>query len=105
MKRAPSSLRKSGKKFWYDVTKRFVFNEPHHLKLLEQAAGCIDRIEEAREKIQKDGPYIFDRFNQLREHPAMRTERDNRILLVRIIRELGLDLVVNEEYTRPPRQY
>lgn len=103
--RAPRTLHKPGRKFWKDTHARLVIEEPHHLRLLEQAGICLDRIDEAYAQIEQDGPCVRDRFNQLREHPAMKSERDNKVLFVRILRELGLDVVQQDEYVRPRRLY
>ena len=98
----PKDLRKEGKKFYKDIFTSYEFEE-HHLKILEQACRCLDRITEARERIAVDGLYVKDRYGSLKEHPGAKTERDNRVLFARLVRELGLDLADNE--TRPPRQY
>jgi hypothetical protein len=64
--------------------------DPDGLKLLEQAARCLDRIEQARRQIDADGLTIEGRYGP-RAHPALTVERDGRALFVRIIRQLGLE--------------
>jgi P27 family predicted phage terminase small subunit len=100
--RAPSGLGKEGKKFWKQLSGEYDF-ETHHLKILENACHCLDRIEQAKEQIEKDGLYVPDRYGALKEHPAGKTERDNRALFARLLRELGLDIEFHE--SRPSRQY
>jgi len=84
---------------------RFVLSdydlESHHVKILFQAAECLDRIIEAREVIASEGSYYRDRFNQPRVHPAVDVERNNRIVFARLVRELNLSA---EEFveSRPP---
>jgi phage terminase small subunit len=72
----------------------------HHLALLEQGCKALVRLVEAREVIDRDGIAIPDRYGVLKQHPACAIERDQRIALVRIIRELNLD--EEEEHVRGP---
>jgi len=91
----PAHLKTGGKKLWQEVTAKYEL-EAHHLRLLESACGCWDRVTEARAALRKDGAFVPDRFGQLKEHPAAKAERDNKILLMRLVRELGLDLTTDE---------
>jgi phage terminase small subunit len=81
----------------------FEISDEHTLRLLEQACGCLDRIEQAREAIEKTGLTFEDRFGQRRMTPEVLIERDMRSLFMRLIRELGFDLPATE--SRPPRRY
>ena len=101
--RAATHLQNDGKKFWKQVLTEFQLQDPHHLKILQSACSCLDRIVQAREEIKKEGPYILDRFEQKKEHPAQKTERDNKVLFARLVRELQLD--IPPEDPRPARQY
>src|SRR3954447_24221921 len=62
----------------------------HELAVLEQAAKCLDRLVEARELLDVEGICVRDRFGQPRPHPAAAIERDCRIALARLLRELQL---------------
>ena len=88
----PNSLGRHGKLFWKSVTEVYVISDGHHLKLLEHAALCIDRAVAAREAIAKEGITCKNRFGELREHPAMNTERQAMQVHRQLIRELGLDV-------------
>jgi P27 family predicted phage terminase small subunit len=99
----PTHLNKGGRKLWRGVLQDYEIEETHDLKLLAEACGCIDRIDEARREIEKKGSYFEDRFGQPKEHPAHKTERDNKILLARLLRELNLDIAPPE--SRPPTRY
>jgi len=103
IKRAPSRLDKEGRKFWKQVLKDFDLTDGHHLKILENACQCLDRIEQARIEIEANGSFYRDRFGQPREFPGLKSERDNKVLFARLLRELSLDLNIPE--TRPPAQY
>ena len=99
----PRELKARGRKFWRQVTNDYDLVEYHHFELLKQACFCLDRVDLARKTIEREGPFILDRFNQCREHPGLKLEKDNRILFARLVRELGLDIVTTE--SRPPAQY
>jgi P27 family predicted phage terminase small subunit len=101
--RSPTTLKASGRKFWAKVHGNFEMENEHSLKLLEQAAQCLDRLDEVAMIITKEGLCTLDRFGQQRAHPAILIERDQKALFVRIIRELGLDIPAPD--TRPPRRY
>lgn len=105
MKRPPTYLLKEGRQFWSKTLKEFDLVEAHDLERLEHACHCLDRLAEARAEVDKEGPYFVDRFGQPKEHPSLKVERDNKVLFIRIIRELRLDLDQPEEHPRPPRQY
>jgi len=104
IKRAPSHLKTEGKKFWRQVLRDFDLSDAHHLKILESACQCLDRIEQAKDDLKKDGLYFIDRFGQPKERPSNKTERDNKVLFARLLRELALDINFPED-ARPPRQY
>jgi len=74
--------------------------EIHQFKILVAAAEQLDRIERAREQVQKDGPYIKDRFGVIKSHPALGDERCGRTIFARLIRELNLSETAPE--ARPP---
>ena len=95
----PAHLREATRRWWRSVTSAWSLEE-HHVKLLTAAAESWDRLQEARERIAKDGAYLQDRFGQLRPHPALAIERDSRIAFARILRELDLD--AEPPASRPP---
>lgn len=104
IKRAPSRLDKEGRKFWKQVLKDFDLTDGHHLKILENACQCLDRIQEAQSEIETRGSFFLDRWGMPKEHPAHSTERNNKTLFSRLLRELSLDLNVHED-SRPPGKY
>ena len=109
MLRAPRNLTdqlsKRAKRFFTKILNNYEL-EDHHLEILSQACHCLDRIEEARQKIEKDGDYILDRFGILKPHPALKTEEKNKVIFARLIRELGLDIEPGSgEIGRPPGLY
>lgn len=91
------------KKFYQATRKRYALEE-HHIKLFENACGCLDQIADDRVVLKQAGRYYTDRYGQPREHPAAISERQNKILFARLMREIGLDLVKPDD-PRPPRLY
>ena len=69
---------------------------PHERKLALSAAEALDRSRGARERLEKDGVLLKDRFGQLRPHPAVAIERDARAQFTRIVCALNLPT-----YTKP----
>jgi len=99
----PQGLGAEGRKFWRGVHRDYEITECHDLKILGLASGCLDRIFESEQEIERSGSYYIDRFGQPKEHPAHKTERDNKILLARLLRELRLD--IEPPGSRPPARY
>ena len=100
----PKHLQKEGGNFWESVLSDFNIIDGHHLKLLENACVCLDRMAQARRHIRKHGGFYKDRFGTPKENPAHKTERDNKILFARLLRELNLDISPPKE-SRTPNLY
>lgn len=100
--KAPESLSTAAKKLWKEVVSDFVL-EPHHERLLEKALVQWDRSEQAKKALATEGLTVLDRFGQLREHPLVGVERQATLAYLRIMRELGLDVVPTESrgHSRP----
>jgi len=102
----PNSLkpRGPGRAFWKEVHKQFEVNDAHHLRLLEEACGCIDVIARAQKEIKTAGSFYKDRFGQPKAHPGFDLIRANRTLFARLVREMQLD-TQPPDGARPPRLY
>ncbi len=100
----PKYLKKRGRAFYKKVREEFVIDKVHDKERLALAAGELDTQDAAQEAIEEHGHYITNRYGNVIENPAVKTMRDSRTLFVRIVRELGLDLVTAEE-ARPPGKY
>jgi phage terminase small subunit len=88
--RAPQHLSKPSRTFFRHVAAEYDLDQ-HHLKLLGLLCEALDRGEQARQAIAADGAYLPDRFGQLKAHPGVAVERDARIAVARLTRELDLD--------------
>ena len=102
--KAPKNLKKVGKKFWKQVLQEFSLTDSHDLERLTLACTCLDAIDAAQEQIEQDGAFIADRYGAVKEHPAGKVIRENKIIFVRIVRELCLDVEEPVE-SRIPRRY
>lgn len=98
---APRHLSEPSRAFWRSVVADFEL-EVHHLAILQAACEARDRMDEARARIDADGPYTEGRFG-MRAHPAIAVERDSRTAMLRAVRELGLDL--EAPASRPPTRW
>jgi P27 family predicted phage terminase small subunit len=88
---APAHLKECTRR-WYRSVVRDYSLEPHHLKLLQAAAECWDRLCQAREQLAKDGLVVTGSEGSLKAHPCVAIERDTRLGFARLIRELDLDV-------------
>lgn len=100
--RPPAHLSPRSGAFWRHLTGTFVL-EPHHLELLRLACEHIDRGEQAREAVAREGLTIRDRWQQIRPHPGIAIERNAALVVGRLVRQLGLDQELPSLLTRPPR--
>lgn len=89
---APDCLQKAGKRFWKQVLDVYQLEDAHHLRLLENAAICLDRASAAREAIARDGITTVNSRGEVKEHPSVGTERQAFQVFRTTVRELGLDL-------------
>ena len=64
--------------------------EPHALEVLRLALEALDRADEAREMVAAEGITFENRFGEIRQHPAVAIERDSRLAVARLFRELSL---------------
>jgi phage terminase small subunit len=100
----PEGLQETGKRFYEQVLVEYDMGDAHDKARLVMACRCLDEIAHDEALIEKQGRFIKDRFQQVKEHPAGRAIRENKTLFCRIIREIGLDITAPPD-SRPPRQY
>lgn len=65
--------------------------EQHHLHLLRLAAEALDRAEEGRVLVAREGMIVPTTAGGSKTHPAIGIERDSRIAFARLLREFDLD--------------
>jgi P27 family predicted phage terminase small subunit len=91
MTRAPRHLSEPSRRLWAEITSQYVL-EPHHLAILQRALEALDRADQARREIG-DGPLaVLSRLGELKPHPLLAVERDNRAQFGQLLKQLGLDI-------------
>lgn len=89
-KRPPTHLSRRAKEWWKLTASQFVFDSESEWTLFEQCAGCVQRIDESRRDIEKHGIVVVGGTGSLKPNPAVAIERDCRVLLARLFRELHI---------------
>lgn len=98
----PAHLSAEAAEWWQSVVRDYSL-EPHHLRLLQAACEAWDRMQQARQSIAEHGGVTFtDERGVIRAHPAVAIERDARVAVARMVRELDLDGGSSGEAPRPP---
>jgi P27 family predicted phage terminase small subunit len=99
----PSHLSPSACQWWQTTVEMYVLHE-HHLRLLQLACEAWDRAQQARERLDREGLTVQGAEGGLRTHPAVAIERDARLAVARLVRELDLDAepAVPERAGPPP---
>jgi P27 family predicted phage terminase small subunit len=86
----PAHLSQSARDWWQITVDRYVLEE-HHLRLLQLVCEAWDEAQKARAQLAQDGLTVPGREGGLRPHPCVAIERDARLAVARLVRELDLD--------------
>jgi hypothetical protein len=70
--------------------------EAHDLERVKIAARCLDEIRADERRVELEGRYTRARFNRLIPHAAIKVIQENRAIFLRVVREMGLDQVVDD---------
>jgi P27 family predicted phage terminase small subunit len=98
----PSHLSPSARQWWKTTIDRYVLEE-HHLRLLQLACEAWDEAQKARAQLECEGLTVPGREGGIRPHPCVAIERDARLAVARLVRELDLDVEApTPERTGPP---
>lgn len=89
--RAPAGLSVAGRGLWQRLRTEYSILDAGGLAVLEQAARCYDRAEEARRMLDREGVVVKDRWGQRKPHPAAPVERDARAQLLAALRQLNIE--------------
>lgn len=87
--------------YWVTLTGAYALGL-HELELLRRLCEAIDLADEARQLVATEGLTVTDRYGQVKAHPAVNIERDARIAIARLTREL--DFAPEPPDVRPPRR-
>ena len=86
---APEHLTAASCEWFESVVSQFVL-EQHHVHLLTLAAEALDRADQARELIAREGLTVAGREG-CKAHPAIAVEKDSRAAFGSLLKQLGLD--------------
>ena len=87
----PPHLSASAAQWWRTTVDRYVLQE-HHIRLLQLCCEAWDRSQTARAQLDEEGLTVSGREGGIRPHPCIGIERDARLAVARLIRELDLDV-------------
>lgn len=87
----PPGLSEEAGAFWQKITRTWSL-EDSSLLILRTACEALDEMRGAQKLIAAEGMVVTDRWHQKKPHPAVAIARDARIALLRLIKQLGLDL-------------
>jgi hypothetical protein len=97
----PPELSEHGRALWTSVMQQYDIVDAGGLETLRQACCACDRAEACRRIIAEQGELLTIR-GQIRSHPLLRDELQNRAFVVKAIQRLGLDLEPIKSVGRPP---
>ena len=100
--RAPSGLSPRSRDFWSEVNRDYAL-EPHDLVLLRAIVQTMDRVAGVTKAIDEQGVVVPGSKGQPRPNGLLTEERNLRVALARLLRELDLDGGPNPD-TRIPRR-
>jgi P27 family predicted phage terminase small subunit len=86
---APAHLSASARELWTTTLERYEL-EQHHLRLLQLLCEAWDRAQAARAQVDAEGLIVAAKSGP-RAHPCIAIERDSRLAVARLTRELDLD--------------
>lgn len=69
----------------------YIFETHNEFSMLDEAAHCLDEISRFTEIVASEGRIMLDRFDQKREHPAVKSARDYKLLFLKYVKALGLE--------------
>ena len=97
--RVPPGLKASGRGLWQSVVKVFELEE-HELVLLREACRTADAVDALQAAVDNDG--VLNVSSQgVRAHPGLVELRGQRIVLARLVAQLGLPTGEQEDSEKP----
>ncbi len=95
----PAHLSARSKAFFRKLVSEYALSTAQ-LELLRRCCESMDRADQAIRVLEAEGVVVVDRHGQSKAHPAAGLERDSRLAVARLLRELNLDPGGGD--TRPP---
>lgn len=89
-KLANQGLSPERESLWDKITAQFEFSEAE-LAILRAGLEALDRCQQAKGILDREGITVTDRWKQVKPHPAVNIERDNRSAFISAMRTLKLN--------------
>jgi hypothetical protein len=86
--RSPAGLAAPGRRLWRAVHAKYSLSGPE-VEVLAAACHFADRADAAAEVLKADGMTTADRYGTVRPHPMLAEERNARLSMARLLRQLG----------------
>jgi hypothetical protein len=86
--RAPRGLKAAGARLWREATAEFDYDADHRV-ILHELCAVVDTMEDLKVIVAAEG-LMAESSQGLRTHPAVTELRQQRLLLVRLARQLRL---------------
>jgi hypothetical protein len=102
---SPRKLGAHGGALWKAVLAEYQIEDSAGLAMLAQACIALDRAEQCRAAIEKDGVVIRARSGPPKDHPALKHELGFRSFTVRTLQKLGLDVEPIGRVGRPSNPF
>jgi hypothetical protein len=100
-----TKLSKQGKKLKRDIMRMYDFeDDPQAAAILEMGLQALSEVDRMLEVVEKDGELIPGQKGVLKPHPLLVSIRDNRLIFMRAMKQLGLpaDDKKDRKPGRPP---
>lgn len=100
MRQPPDHLHRRAAAWWASIAATFALEDSDY-ETLTLAAEQLSVAETARETFQREGVTMKDRFQQVREHPAVGIQRKATAEFRLMVRELGIHAEPPQEVRGP----
>jgi P27 family predicted phage terminase small subunit len=100
----PRKLGKHGAQLWRNLMSEFQIDDSAGLEMLALACEQLDRAQECREQIDRDGLMLRTKHGP-KDHPLLKAELSARAFVCRTLQRLGLDAEAIKPIGRPPAPY
>jgi hypothetical protein len=87
--RAPAGLGVRGRSFWRSTVDTFDL-ERDEVELLAEVCRCLDEIDLMRDVLAQQGATVTGSRGQVRPHPLLAEIRSTRLLVARLLGQIGL---------------
>jgi P27 family predicted phage terminase small subunit len=100
----PRKLGRHGSQLWRSIMREYVLDDAADLETLALACEQLDRAQECREQIDRDGLMIRSKHGP-KDHPLLKAELAARSYVSRTLQRLGLGAEATKPVGRPPQPH